>query len=406
MVRSRGREVLTAEEKLLRVRQSLILNNPFFAQITILLELIKSTECETGWTDGKHMGYNPKWIDTLTIPKAKGFVVHEDVHIMLEHPLRRGDRDLKIWNIACDFVDNAFVLDAGFELPDGGCINNELGKNRTAETVYDMLMKNNKKLLKELFPQYVEDDGNFNINVVPKDLGGCGEIRDWPSKNGKEKQPSQSEITQASGEIKVMIAQAAEAAKRVGNLSANLERFVKEILEPKIPWPSVLWRFVTQSAKNDYAWFPPNRRYLSQGLYLPSLNSEQIDELVIVVDTSGSISDSDIAQFSAECSSILEQFDTTIHVVYCSTKVTHTESFTRQDLPLTLHAKGGGGTDFRPPFRWVENHQINPACLIYLTDMACYHYPEKEPFYPTLWVKIGTWDQDVPPFGEVINIDI
>jgi predicted metal-dependent peptidase len=159
------------------------------------------------------------------------------------------------------------------------------------------------------------------------------------------------------------------------------------------------------SARNDYSWTPPNRRYLSQGFYLPSLRSEELPEIVIAVDTSGSVTAEELAQFAAEISGILEAYDTTITVIYCDTGINgDPEIFTREDMPLKLNAKGGGGTDFRPPFAWVQKQGLTPACLIYLTDMACSSFPF-DPGYPVLWAKIGTWKSNPPPFGEVIEID-
>jgi predicted metal-dependent peptidase len=135
-------------------------------------------------------------------------------------------------------------------------------------------------------------------------------------------------------------------------------------------------------------------------LYLPSLYSEELGTVVIAVDTSCSISNREIDQFGAEVSAILEEFDTTAHVVYCDTDVQWTETFSQRDLPLKLHPKGGGGTDFRPPFEWVEDRQMEPCCLVYLTDLECSRFPE-EPSYPVLWVVVGDYRQPVP-FGEVL----
>jgi len=121
----------------------------------------------------------------------------------------------------------------------------------------------------------------------------------------------------------------------------------------------------------------------------------------VAVDTSGSISDSEVNSFASEISAILADFDTTTHVVYCDTGVASVEQFQQSDLPLKLHPKGGGGTDFKPPFRWVNKKGIQPSCLIYFTDLLCSSYPP-EPDYPVLWVD--TAGRRTPPFGEVISL--
>ena len=158
------------------------------------------------------------------------------------------------------------------------------------------------------------------------------------------------------------------------------------------------------SARNDYSGTPPNRRYISQGFYLPSLRSLELPAVVVAVDTSGSVTEEDLAQFAAEISGILEAYETEITVIYCDSGINgEPEVFTREDLPLKLQARGGGGTDFRPPFKFVAEHDLTPACLIYLTDLECSRFPS-DPGYPVLWARIGKYG-DNPPFGEVIEID-
>ena len=105
---------------------------------------------------------------------------------------------------------------------------------------------------------------------------------------------------------------------------------------------------------------------------------------MIGVDTSGSIGTKELEQFAGEISAICEEVQPeTIHVVYCDAAVQDVQEFGPSD-PLELEPKGGGGTDFRPVFEWVDNKDITPACLIYLTDLDCSSYPDP-PAYPVLW---------------------
>jgi predicted metal-dependent peptidase len=165
----------------------------------------------------------------------------------------------------------------------------------------------------------------------------------------------------------------------------------------------VLRHFVEQAAKNDYSWLSPSRRYLSQGLVLPGLYSKELGRIVVAVDTSGSIDTAALDQFAAEISNIFEQFHTEIFVIYCDTRVQGFQSFQRYDLPLKLNAVGGGGTDFRPVFEWVNRGPV-PCCLIYLTDLEYNRFPVHAPDYPVLWVQTGEWGRPVP-FGEVVKLN-
>jgi predicted metal-dependent peptidase len=135
------------------------------------------------------------------------------------------------------------------------------------------------------------------------------------------------------------------------------------------------------------------------------LRSNELPHLVITLDTSGSIDQEQLDQFAAEVSAILELMENSeITVIYCDSRLRGTpETFTKSDLPLTLNALGGGGTDFRPPFQYVADQDMTPAALIYLTDLDCDDFPQ-EPDYPVLWIKTGTYGRPAP-FGEVIDLE-
>jgi predicted metal-dependent peptidase len=197
-----------------------------------------------------------------------------------------------------------------------------------------------------------EQPGSDGLNNQP------GEVKDAPGGAAEQKQ----------GEAKwrVNVAQAAQQARSMGNLPAAVAQLIEDILHPKLDWAVLLRHFVEQSTRNDYSWLPPSRRYLFQGIYLPSLHSKELGRIVIAVDTSGSIDTAALAQFSAEVSAVLEEYDTVIDVVYCDTKIQGHEQFGREDLPLVMNPVGGGGTDFRPVFDWVEQQGVQPCCLVYL----------------------------------------
>jgi len=374
-------------KQILKARAGLVLDSPFFASLLLRFQCIEDSTCDTAWVDGRVIGYNNDYIDSLSLSETKGLLAHEVMHIALEHHIRRQERDPQRWNIATDYTINDILVDSGFQLPKG-CLMG-MGTDKSAEWIYNHLPTQNDKDGKRRWGQ-------------SNDPGRCGEVRDAKGADGKAVSPADQQ--HISAEVKVLVAQAAQAARSAGRMPAALDRLVKEILEPKVPWAEILSRFIQSSAKNDYVMIPPNRRYIHRGLYLPSLRSNELSEIVIVVDTSGSIGESEINQFAAEISSILQNFETTIaiSVVYCDATIHGVQEFTSQDLPLTLKPIGGGGTDFRPPFEWVKHEGKAPACLIYLTDLCCNRLPD-EPDYPVLWVTIGRECREMP-FGEVINI--
>jgi predicted metal-dependent peptidase len=127
-----------------------------------------------------------------------------------------------------------------------------------------------------------------------------------------------------------------------------------------------------------------------------------LGEIVIAVDTSGSIGRLELEQFAGEISAISEEAQPeAIHVVYCDAAVQCTQQFGPSE-PVQLEARGGGGTDFCPAFQWVTENSIAPVCFIYLTDLCCHSYPEV-PEYPVLWV---TDSRRTAPFGETLRINL
>ena len=386
---------MTVSEKITKARAGLILDLPFFGSLALRLEVVEDAACETAWTDGSRMGYNPDFIESLTLQEVKGLICHEVMHCACAHQSRRGDRNRKKWNIAGDYAINQILEDCKIALPDGKLID-PVYKGMCADEIYNKLPKGGNAQS----PLLGGDSG------VGSDPGKCGEVRDaQPGVGAENLQPLQSEQ-----DWKIAVAQAAQEARLQGELPAGLDRLVGEILSPKVDWRDVLRRFVDQTAKNDYTWSPPNRRYIHQGLYLPSVRSEELPPIVVAVDTSGSIGEKELDQFASELTAILEDYHTSCTVIYCDAAVAHVETHDYASLPLQLHPKGGGGTDFRPPFEWVKDEFPYredsggglPSCLIYLTDLECSSYPA-EPPYPVLWAHLGKGGTK-PPFGEEVQL--
>lgn len=363
-------------DKIRKARAGLVLDHPFFGALALRQQIQIDPDCDTAWTDGSTMGFNPDFIGGLPIDQLKSVIAHEVLHVGLAHHARRQEREHKKWNAAADYAVNGLLIDSKFSLPAGALIGFQ---GLTAEAIYNKI------------PTPPENQGN--------DPGKMGEVRDAPGKNGK---PSPAEAAAAEAEAKATLAQAAQQARAMGKLPASIARLVEEMLQPKVDWREILKRFINQSAKNDYSWTPPNRRYVYKNIYLPSLRNQETGEIVVAVDTSGSVSSSQINEFAAELTSIVEETPSTVKVIYCDSKIKNTEVFNRDDLPIILNPSGGGGTSFVPPFEHVDESELSPACLIYLTDGECSRFPD-EPNYPVLWALTQKINFD-PPFGESIVI--
>jgi len=364
---------MEAEQKILKARVNLIFTQPFFATLAIRLTLKEDPNCETMWTDGKHMGYNPQFVEKLTLEELSGVICHEVMHNALQHHTRRQERNPFLWNIAGDFAINQILLDSGIILPKDRLYNPEFEKLSTEE-IYTKLKEEMKKDLRQWLDK----------NKDKADPGGCGEVKDGEANSEKE--------------WELAVAQAKAIAKQAGKLPGELDRIIDEILNPVLDWRIILNRFIQETAKNDYRMIPPNKRKLALDLYYPTMKSEEMD-IVVAIDTSGSISDEDLNNFASEISAIAKTCNAKITVIYSDYSVRKVEEFTPQD-EIKLNPKGGGGTSFIPPFKYLEENGITPTCLIYFTDLESDEFPEK-PDFPVLWIVSGKL---TPPWGEYYEL--
>lgn len=367
-------------QQMVKARAQLVMQHPFFASIVLSIPIHEDTTCSTMWTDGRQMGYNPEWFNALPVPEAVGVLAHEATHVMSLHHVRRQSRNAKKWNVAADCVVNDLLTQQGFTLPKGG-MNLPGAGGRTTEEVYSSL------------PDMPEGKGGGGEGG--SDPGGWGEVRDAGS--------SPADLKRAEEETKVLVQQAANAARMMGKLPAGFDRLIGEIMEAQIDWRDYMRDFAKQIARDDYSWMRPNRRHIADGVYLPALHSEKVGEVCIFVDTSGSIGQQELDAFAGELNGVLHQVSPSeVIVLYVDSMVAHVERFKPDQWPVTLSPKGGGGTDFRPPFEWVaENMMAPPECAVYLTDL-CGRFPESAPEYPVLW--LSTVKEAKAPWGETVYL--
>ena len=214
--------------------------------------------------------------------------------------------------------------------------------------------------------------------------------------------PQGVDRAEAEADWKIAVSQAVNVARMRGKLSSSIERLVPEMLKPAVDWKDYLREFYERSHQaQDYQWRLPASRYVAQGLYLPRLMSESMPPIVVFTDTSASVYPSLLAAFRAEIEALVEESKPEeVFLGYADAGVGRVDRFD-QGEPLEFRMVGGGGTDFRPAFRWVEEQQIEPACLIYFTDLDG-DFPATAPDYPVLWVSPPT-NQTVP-WGELVEM--
>lgn len=371
-----------ATDLMTKAKVQLILQHPFYAMQALKMDFRASDAIKTAATDGQNVLYNPAYIETLSVEEIKGLIAHEVMHVASLHHTRRNGRDMRKWNEATDYALNPLIIKSGLQLPPGGLINDAF-EGKSAEEIYSLLP-----------PPQDDQPGDGQGEGTP-DPGKSGAVQDSQAKTEAERQ-------QIEAQVKQQVAQAAMIAKQQGNLPAHLARLIDDILAPAVNWREVLARFLDQIERNDYTWTKPNSRYLHAGLYMPSLESKAVGKFVLIVDTSGSVDGELLNQFAAEVSEIAEAWNVGFTILHVDTKVNSVQEFEPGD---TINPQGGGGTDFRPGFTWIEENEAEPAAVIYFTDGECNSYPKQAPEYPVLWAVYGHMARTFSaPFGETVPI--
>lgn len=419
-----------AMDRILAVRARLISSQPFWGYLTLRMAPVIDWGCSTLWTNGSQMGINPLFVGSLSEDEITGGICHEALHPALGHQTRRGVRNHRLWNIACDYVVNSILDYAGVCLPKGALLNHKKYDAMGAEQVYDDLLKQKgdgdgdgdgkgkgkgegegssetkggKKTddQKQGTGKDDQKQGNEESEKVrvgdPKDTEGRGELRDDP-------EPSTSDERQAQWDD--AMEKAVKQADRRGKCPGNIKDVIKAKGMPKTNWRTVVRDIIDASTRDETSWHRVNRRFVHAGMYMPGQYSPSVRRIVLVDDTSGSCTgdDAKIQQaFADEVSGIIEITEQDVLVLYADTEVHGDgEEYSRNDFPIVLHPQGMGGTDFRGAFDWVaKNLGERPSVLIYLTDM-CGYFPERDPGYPVIWACYGR--PHAAPFGRVVRID-
>ena len=359
-----------AEAAIIRARTQLLLEQPFFGTLALRLRVVEDPSIKTLCVDGRTMFYNPDYVLQLDRDYHITAVAHEVGHCMLDHMGRLDGRQHKRWNRACDFALNPILDEAGLPLHPSWLHN----------------------------PQFAGKSADEIYSLLPPDEDGGGE----DGQDDMKHDMSDAERQEIAADWQIAVGQAAKIAADAGKLPGSLERFLTDYRKASVDWRAVLRTFVGQITRNDFSWMRPNRMMMAYGVIIPGLYSESMGTCVVVSDDSGSVNNEILNALAGEIDAIaaVAEPEKLIHIS-CDCEVNHVAEFA-QGEEFKMVSKGGGGTDFHPPFKYVEREGITPSCLIYLTD-GYGPFPQNPPPYPVLWAM--TTDV-VPPWGEYVQIEV
>lgn len=382
--------------KLTEVKTAMLLHVPFFASILLDYMVVHIGKFpnmfppgkETAATDGKNIWFDEPFFESMSLPERVYVMCHEIGHAMWLHMDRMKaymdlgfdgkEFDMGRFNRAGDYVINDMLNKCKIgKMPSFALHSPKYTSEMLVDDVYRML----------------EDD--------PGDGEGPGQGQGGSMDHHI---PAPSQCTEQ--EMKRVVKSAANAAKAQGKLPSDLERFVDQLLNPKVPWSELLRKAYNRVAGRDsYTYVKPHRRRLEEtGFYLPSHTGFAAGTTVFICDSSGSMQAKEIAQGLTECDKIISDCAPELVILMGCDAAVHDVHYLYQGDSLADNPPkigGGGGTSFVPPFEWIEENGINPACVVYFTDMYG-RFPD-DPGYHTIWCS--TTKDKVAPFGETIYVD-
>ncbi len=404
-----------AETKLSAARTKLILDKPFLGALVLRLPMEEGgfKWCPTTGTDARTFYFNPDYIDGLSNEHVQFVLAHEALHCALSHFARRGHREKKRWDMACDLAVNELLVKDGFKPPPGALV--DMGfDGLTAEEIYPSLQDEIQSPMdSHLYDE--QDDSDHDQQEVqgkqqeqtsdePPREGGTasGEQTEKAGPGGPPSALSLGERETLSTQWQQRLAGAAQIAMQAGKMGGAMARLIDHLLQPQLPWRNLLAHHVSSIARDDYSYARPSTRRGDPAVY-PSLRSAQIN-VTVALDTSGSILDKDIQEFLTEIDAIKAQMRARIIVHACDVALAADGPWVFEpwdEIKLPREFTGGGGTNFEPVFRWTEKQDQSPDLLIYFTD-AEGDFPKQEPVYPVLWLVKG---KSSVPWGTRIQLN-
>lgn len=376
----------TVQQRIERAKVSMIRDARFayLAGIFMLGKTQITDEVPTACTDGRNVMFNPAFVEGLDDAQLRGLIYHEyGGHIMMRHlsvykPLH--DEDPKRANKACDYVVNQAIVDYGdpafIRLPDGGLQDNKY-RGMDSRQVFDLLASE-------------DDDSGDGEGMDHHDWEGAAKLGE------QEGEALQKEIDSA-------VRQSVMASKAMGNA---IDRAIEDWLTPQIDWKEALRDFVvTACSGNDYTTYrKPRRRMLTHDIYMGSPMSDQVQSVVLAVDTSVSIGQAEINRFLSEVAGVCEAVKPElVHIIYWGSRVVGHEQYGQADLDdirSSTRPKSGGGTDVNCVTQYMTERSIAPTCAVVLTDGELYAgWGEWE--CPVLWAITGNVVADV---GQTLRI--
>jgi predicted metal-dependent peptidase len=412
---------LTEEQRLTKAVVSIMSSPKYVALAGVLMigerSVVDDPSVPTACTNGRDEFYGREFVSKLNDAELRFLVLHEVYHKLFRHLTTWKHlymQDAYLANVSCDYVINLKIVDDNYQ--DGfATMTGELSKGCYDRKYVGMDTAQVFHLLRKDQPQGGGGRGGITVIGDPEDGDGTPQNGSGSLPDGQEpfdahdwegaQEMTADEQRDLAREIDEAVRQGALVA---GKMGSGGDRDLEALLEPQVDWREVLREFVqTTCTGSDYSTYRrPNRRYLSSGIYMPSGVSEQVGELVVAIDTSGSIGQEEITAFLSEVKAICDMVHPDkVRLLYWDTKVCGDETYDTHELETLIQStkiKGGGGTDVDCVTEYIREESINAQAAIILTDGELYSGWGQWTM-PVLWCVIDN-KHKVPDVGKCVHI--
>lgn len=377
--------MLDANTLLIKAKSQLTSKHPYFGMLASRLKHEEDEEIRFYASNGVRFKYNPEFIKTCSKDELMFILTNCVMHHILSHSQRKLNRKGMLWQLATDFAINNLLKKSGLKIPKGANYNREF-RNMYSEEIYEVIKEQNQFEGSNTFEDKTDNSNEALANTSEESKESIFRNIDKIEKELEEKDEENWEYAATL---------AKEVAQRKSLMPSGFERFAKKIKSNNIDWRFELYNAINRHMRNNYAFMPPNKKYIYRGIALPSLTSDTLS-LVVAIDTSGSIKEDLLGLFIGEFKSIMQNFPSiNIELIIADAKVHAHYSFRAGDK-LDFPLKGGGGTDYRPVFEFIDANLPMSSMLLYFTDGEGI-FPKIPPSYEVLWALSS--NKKKIPFG-------
>jgi predicted metal-dependent peptidase len=298
------------EQRLRAARAQLVLQHPFLGALLLKLPMRADNRCRTIAGDGNEIRFSPAFFSTLSLTDIQFHLTHQVLHVALGHPWRRGHRLHASWDLACDYAVNQLLLDEGFKLGAGAVID-ERFRGLSAEEIYPFIDFGESRMGLDDHPWGTTSHRSIEMPAMTQLNLNSTNTNDVATESVDVERESDATIAE---DWQANVTQLAQSLRSKGRLSASLQRALDAALEPELPWNALLARFLASHGRDDYSFHRLSRR--GGDALLPSLHSQQTN-LVVAIDSSGSISDAELNEFIAEIDALKSQVRAQVSLLAC-----------------------------------------------------------------------------------------